>query len=69
MSERLNPNIARRDVFRILALGAGAAIAAGTPLAAAQPADQSKTVDGRARYQSNAADVQNFYRVNRYPTK
>jgi len=69
MSERLHPTIARRDVLRVLTLGAGAAVAAGAPLSPAQAADDRKTENGRARYQPNSPDVQNFYRVNRYPLK
>jgi hypothetical protein len=62
------PNIARRDLLRVLTL-AGVAAAATAPLTPAQAAEDRKTVNGRARYQPNSADVQNFYRVNRYPAK
>ena len=70
MKQRPNRHIGRRDVFRFLTLGAGAAVAAATPLMPAQAADQSGRLnDGRARYQPGSADIQNFYRVNRYPPK
>jgi hypothetical protein len=69
MSERLHPTVARRDVLRALTLGVGAAVAATAPLTPARAADERKTKDGRARYQPNSADIQNFYRVNRYPPK
>jgi hypothetical protein len=69
MSQGNNSTIARRDVLRVLTLGAGAAVAAAAPLTPAQAADDRKTENGRARYQPNSADVQNFYRVNRYPAK
>jgi hypothetical protein len=69
MSERLHPTIARRDVLRALALGAGAAVATTAPLTSAKAAGDPKTGNGRARYQPNSADVQNFYRVNHYPPK
>jgi len=69
MSERLHPTVARRDVLRALTLGAGAAVAASVPLTSAKSADDRKNENGRARYQPNSADVQNFYRVNRYPAK
>ena len=59
----------RRDVLRALGFGAGAAAAvAGVPLvepAAAQ--GESDAEKRKARYQPNSADVQNYYRVNRYP--
>jgi sugar (pentulose or hexulose) kinase len=58
----------RRDVLRGLGVGAGAAVAASsarveTALAEAESNDEKR----KARYQPNSADVQNFYRVNRYP--
>ena len=41
-----------------------------TPLAAAAAADTETNDEKRkARYQPNSAQVQTFYRVNRYPTK
>ena len=55
----------RRDILR--GLGLGAAVAASAPLAA-QAADDAGADDKRkARYQPNSANVQNYYRVNRYP--
>jgi hypothetical protein len=60
-------SVRRRDVLRALGVGAGAAVAASTAVvepAAAQVSDDEKR---KARYQPNSADVQNFYRVNRYP--
>lgn len=59
----------RRDVFRAAAAAAAAAVAASGTAAgqtsAAQPADRSNK--RRARYSANSPEVQNFYRVNRYP--
>lgn len=57
--------IARRDLLRVLAVGAAAATtsACASAEAAAFP-DKRK-----ARYQADSADVQSFYRVNRYPAK
>ncbi|OSI67330.1 hypothetical protein BSZ21_17110 [Bradyrhizobium canariense] len=59
----------RRDVFR--AAAAGAAIAAsGTATdqaIAAQPADSANK--RRPRYQASNPEVQDFYRVNRYPAR
>jgi hypothetical protein len=69
MSRRATLTIARRDVLRALTLGAGAAVAASVPLTSAKSAGDRKTENGRARYQPNSPDVQNFYRVNRYPPK
>jgi hypothetical protein len=69
MSQRNNPTIARRDVLRALTLGVGAAAAASVPLSSVQALADSKMENGRARYQPNSPDVQNFYRANRYPPK
>ena len=70
MTNRVNPKVARRDVLRVLALGGVAAAATAAPLAPAAAGDSVTDREKRkARYQANSSDVQNFYRVNRYPTK
>jgi hypothetical protein len=57
--------IARRDLVRVLAVGAAAATTS-----ACAWAEAAKFPDKRkARYQADSADVQSFYRVNRYPAK
>ena len=69
MKSFLLAKMRRRDVFR--AAAAGAAIAASGTAAdqatAAEPADSLNK--RRARYQGDAPEVQNFYRVNRYPAR
>jgi hypothetical protein len=59
----------RREFLRTL--GAGAAmVAAPEGLVEEARADQSSYQDKRkARYQPNSKDIQDFYRVNRYPPK
>src|SRR3954471_20636486 len=72
MERRLNPDIGRRDLLRVLATGAGAVAASAAPLAAAAAAERENTDAAkkrRARYQPNSPEVQTFYRVNRYPAK
>jgi len=73
MERRLNPDIGRRDLLRVLATGAGAVAASAAPLAAAAAAAERENTDAakkrRARYQPNSPEVQTFYRVNRYPAK
>src|ERR671935_1535787 len=57
--------IGRRDLLRVLAAGAAAAsTSVSTPAHAAGFPDKRK-----ARYQADSSNVQNFYRVNRYPAK
>ena len=69
MKEHLKSLIPRRDLFR--AAIAGVAAAATSALmpepAAAEPVDLKEK--RRARYQANSAEVQDFYRVNRYPAR
>ncbi len=65
---KADASIRRRDVLRTLGLGAGVAAAAAPPLAdEALAAGESAEEKTKARYQANSADVQNYYRVNRYP--
>ena len=59
----------RRDVLRALGAGAGVAAASAAPLATMARADSESNDDKRkARYQANSAEIQTFYRVNRYPS-
>jgi hypothetical protein len=63
MNDRLNPKIARRDLLRVLAVGAAAATTS-----ACASTDAEEFPDKRkARYQADSREVQTFYRVNRYP--
>jgi hypothetical protein len=70
MRERLKILVRRRDLLR--AMMAGAAVAATSTVAresvAAQPYNNSSN-KRKARYQANSVEVQDFYRVNRYPAK
>ncbi len=66
MKNRLHAGIGRRDLLRVLAVGAAAA----TTTAACDSAHAGDFPDKRkARYRANSANVQAFYRVNRYPAK
>jgi hypothetical protein len=61
--------IPRRDFLRRATAGVGVAVgAAGLP-PQARAVDNSISDDKkrRSRYQPNSAEVQDFYRVNRYP--
>src|SRR6202043_3068318 len=65
MNDRVNPRIARRDVLRVLAIGAATATtSACTTVEAEHFADKRK-----AHYQADSPEVQTFYRVNRYPAR
>jgi hypothetical protein len=59
----------RREFLRTLGTGA-AAVAASEGLIEEASADSSSYQDrSKARYQPNSKDIQEFYRVNRYPPK
>ena len=69
MTSFLLAKVRRRDVFRAAAAGATVA-ASGTQAFEATAAEPTgSTNKRRARYQANAPEVQNFYRVNRYPAR
>ena len=61
--------LGRREFLRVV--GAGAALTAVAPLTAttANAANEKASERTKARYKANSADVQNYYRVNRYPQK
>jgi nitrous oxide reductase len=71
MNDRLNPNIGRRDLLRVVVTFAGTATAtaSGAVLAAASDTSNPANKKDRARYQADSPEVQTFYRVNRYPPK
>ena len=56
----------RRKFLGVL-IGSGAV--AATPLAPALADTESDADKRKARYQANSPEVQDFYRVNRYPAK
>ena len=67
MKGQLLTRVRRRDLFGLVTAGA---VAAGTtalvPVEAEALGSDNKR---RARYQANSTEVQEFYRVNRYPAK
>jgi hypothetical protein len=67
MNEHFKSVIGRRALLRTLTVGAVAATSLSAPVLAAEIPVKNKTSKGRARYQPNSAEVQTFYRVNRYP--
>jgi hypothetical protein len=62
--------VRRRDVLRVLGVSAGVAVTTSGPFVEEAVADgESDDEKGKARYQANSKEVQDFYRVNRYPSK
>jgi hypothetical protein len=58
--------MARRDVLRALAAGAGVAATSAAPLASPAAAAESEQEKRKARYKETD-HVKAYYRVNRYP--
>jgi hypothetical protein len=69
MQHNSHKNIGRRDLLRLVIAGVGATATSSLlpEPASAKPVDMKDK--RRARYQANAAEVQDFYRVNSYPTR
>ncbi|HXQ84786.1 MAG TPA: twin-arginine translocation signal domain-containing protein [Xanthobacteraceae bacterium] len=62
--------VGRRDFIRALGAGAGVAVTVSGPLVEEAAADSESNDEKRkARYKADSADVQAYYRVNRYPAK
>jgi hypothetical protein len=69
MADRYNGTIGRRQLLRTGVLGF-LATATGTLESGTVAADTETNSEKRkARYQASSAEVQNFYRVNRYPKR
>jgi hypothetical protein len=65
-----NTAVPRRDLLRTVMAGAAAAAITGTAAFEATTAEPRSSGDKRkARYRANSAEVQDFYRVNRYPAQ
>jgi hypothetical protein len=69
VSERHKVTVERRQLLRAGMIGfiatAASALEIGTVAADTETNDDKR----KARYQANSAEVQNFYRVNRYPKR
>jgi hypothetical protein len=67
MGELRERRIQRRDLLRAMTVGV-AAVALPLAPAGADAGTTAAKDKRRARYQANSVEVQNFYRVNRYPS-
>jgi hypothetical protein len=69
MRKHLDTELDRRGLFRA-ALAAAAATATNVMIIQPAAAEAIGSIDKRkARYQAHSAEVENFYRVNRYPVR
>jgi hypothetical protein len=70
MKKELQTLFRRRDLLRTVIAGGAAAAAMNTVLVEASVVEPRNSSDKRkARYQANSVEVQEFYRVNRYPAR
>ena len=69
MKERLKTMVGRRDLLRAMTTGAAVATTYMVALEPAAAKPRSSDDKRKARYQANSAEVQDFYRVNRYPAQ
>jgi hypothetical protein len=60
--------LGRRAFLRTLGVGTVAAAASGPLVHEAHADTETNDEKRKARYQPNSAEVQTFYRVNRYPS-
>jgi hypothetical protein len=69
MKKQRKTTLARRVFLQTLGAGITLVAAAGPLTGAAGAATANYQDKSKARYQPNSLEVQNFYRVNRYPAK
>jgi hypothetical protein len=69
MTNKPNGAMARRHFLRVIGTGATAFAASSSLSGEARAAAEHYQDKGKARYQPDSPEVQNFYRVNRYPDK
>jgi H+/Cl- antiporter ClcA len=68
MKQKDKSKLGRRDFLRAMGAGAGLAVTAAAPIATEAVAAESDADKKKARYKANSAEIQTYYRVNRYPS-
>jgi hypothetical protein len=69
MSERHKGTIGRRQLLRAGLVGFVATAASAVEISTVAADTETNSEKRKARYQANSPEVQNFYRVNRYPKR
>jgi hypothetical protein len=69
MSKRHKATIGRRQLLRTGIIGIVATAASALESSTVAADTETNDVKHKARYQANSAEVQDFYRVNRYPKR
>ena len=67
MRDRHKGTMERRQLLRAGMIGLIATVTSALESGTVAADTETTDVKRRARFQANAAEVQNFYRVNRYP--
>ena len=68
-SESGRREFGRRELLRALSAGAASIATAASFVDEGRASTSTYQDKSKARYQPSSTDVQNFYRVNRYPAK
>jgi hypothetical protein len=69
MKKQAKARTGRREFLRALGGGGASVAVAGSFIGEARALPTSYQDRRKSEYQANAPEVQNFYRVNRYPAK
>jgi hypothetical protein len=69
MGKRLDTALDRRDLFRAVLATAAASATSAMIIQPAAAASFGGIDKRKARYQARSAEVENYYRVNRYPVR
>jgi hypothetical protein len=69
MSKRHEGTIGRRQLLRAGLVGFVATAASAVEISTVAADTETNSEKRKARYQANSPEVQNFYRVNRYPKR
>jgi hypothetical protein len=69
MGDRQKGNIGRRQLLRAGMIGLIATTTSTLESRSAAADTETNDEKRKARFQANSAEVQNFYRVNRYPKR
>ena len=69
MKKQQNAMTGRREFLRSLGGGVASVAVAGSFTDEARALPANYQVRRKSEYQANSPEVQNFYRVNRYPAK
>jgi hypothetical protein len=68
MNQQQKITVGRREFLRALGAGAGVAVVPAALVTEAKADSENNDEKRKARYNANSAEVQTYYRVNRYPS-